>query len=125
MKTTEIKSLGDGKQYYRTRAEFSLYVSAWVALEEDDRDLLTAWIDATAELSDITKDLKQAQKDFVGKFENEKAAGEHIAHGMLQSEENELPTWILIDYEATWNANLRRDYSTSKHKGYFWVFRNN
>jgi antirestriction protein len=33
-----------------------------------------------------------------------------------------LPTWIVIDWEATWNRNLRHDYSTSEHDGKIWLF---
>ncbi len=34
-----------------------------------------------------------------------------IVDEYLESMDREIPSWIVIDYEATWDCNLRHDYS--------------
>ena len=100
-------------------------VFEWIGLGEDDRDLLTAWADATsAELTDITSDLETAQDNLEGKYDSERAAGELMTDEYLKSSSIKLPDWILLDYEAIWNGTFTHDFSTSNHGGEFWVFHN-
>ena len=47
-------------------------------------------------------------------------AEEYIDDGQLVEE-----TWIVVDYQATWDRNLRFDYNTvTDCKGYTWFFTN-
>jgi len=98
----------------------------WIELKEEDRDLLTAWMDATSEnLSDVVCDLRTARDDLQGKYDSERACWQELVDEFLENDGIKLPAWLQVDYEATWEANLRHDYSTSDHNGDFWVFRNN
>ena len=97
----------------------------WILLTDEERDLLTAWVDAIgADLTDITSDLSTAQNDLQGKFDSDRDGWEELADELLNYDEIKIPSWVVIDYEATWKANLRHDFSTSDHNGDFWVFSN-
>lgn len=97
----------------------------WIKLTEEERDLLTAWIDAVGDkLTDITLDLITASEDLHGKYDSERDGWEELADELLSYDEIKIPTWLVVDYEATWKASLRHDYSTSEHDGSFWIFRN-
>tara|TARA_X000000368_G_scaffold400723_1_gene372861 strand:- start:486 stop:848 length:363 start_codon:yes stop_codon:yes gene_type:complete len=38
--------------------------------------------------------------------------------------ESEIPTWVVVDYQRTWDSNLRFDYSTIEMDGYTYFFHN-
>lgn len=93
----------------------------WLELDEDDREIVAAYwdeIDGGGHLTDIN-DIMDA---WSGKWDDGAAFAEHIAeeYGEIPKD---MPTWICIDWEASWNCNLRHDYSTARIDGDLWVWR--
>ncbi len=62
-------------------------------------------------------DLHAFEESYEGQFDNVRDFVEYI----LDTVGEEIPSWISIDYEATWNASLRFDYN--EEDGYY--FRSN
>jgi antirestriction protein len=91
---------------------------AWLDLDEDERELLARYQDATGD-SDAA--LEQARDAFSGTYGSGADAAEEMATECGNIPKN-FPNWIVIDWEATWNCNLRHDYSTSEHDGKLWLF---
>jgi hypothetical protein len=62
-------------------------------------------------------DLHAFEESYEGQFDNVRDFVEYI----LDTVGEEIPSWITVDYEATWNASLRFDYN--EEDGYY--FRSN
>jgi hypothetical protein len=62
-------------------------------------------------------DLHAFEESYEGQFDNVKDFVEYI----LDTVGEEIPSWIVVDYEATWNASLHFDYN--EEDGYY--FRSN
>ena len=80
-------------------------------MDEDDRKMVEMYADATGySIEDI--DLSDAQDAFHGTADSEADFAEQIAEetGAIPAD---IPNWIVIDWEATWNCNLRHDYNTA------------
>jgi antirestriction protein len=93
---------------------------AWLTMSDDERELVARYIDATgfddAELSD-------AQDHYAGTYRD----GADFAASMAEEWgciPKDLPAWISIDWEHSWEGGLRFDYSTSEHNGETWFFHN-
>ena len=83
----------------------------YINLDEDDRNLLEMYAAATGyDLEDI--DIDAARDNFHGTADSEAYFAEQIAEetGAIPKD---MPTWVVIDWEATWNCNLRHDYNTA------------
>jgi hypothetical protein len=62
-------------------------------------------------------DLHAFEESYEGQFDDVRDFVEYI----LDTVGEEIPSWIVVDYEATWNASLRFDYN--EEDGYY--FRSN
>ncbi len=93
----------------------------WLALDEDDRDLLSAYIEATS--ADATATIDDARDAFAGHYDSGADFAEDIAEE-TGAVPKDFPTWIVIDWEATWSCNLRFDYVEQEHNGKTYFFRN-
>lgn len=91
-------------------------------LDEDDQALLAAYIDICG--ADTDSSIKTARDYLLGTYHSEQDAAETIVTEMLENAECELPYWLVTDVQATWQRNLRHDYSSGESGGYFWVFFN-
>ena len=83
----------------------------FINMDEDDRKMVEMYADATGySIEDIT--LSDAQDAFHGTADSEADFAEQIAEetGAIPTD---IPNWIVIDWEATWNCNLRYDYNTA------------
>jgi antirestriction protein len=91
---------------------------AWLELDDNDRELLARYQDA---VGDRDATIEDAREHYSGTYDSGADAAEQMAEdcGYVSKD---LPTWIVIDWEATWNRNLRHDYSTSEHDGKIWLF---
>lgn len=92
----------------------------WINLSEDDRELLIRYMDAMG-YDDAT--IEQARDAFAGTASSEADFAEDLA-----SESDAIPSdivsWIVIDWQATWDCNLRHDYTSSRAEdGTLWFFR--
>lgn len=70
-------------------------------------------IEAFIALYDIS-DLKHFEETYEGYFDSDK---EFVEHFMDMTGDN-IPSWIVVDYEATWNSYLSYDY-TEENGHYF------
>jgi antirestriction protein len=92
----------------------------WLEMTEDDRDLLARYVDATG---DDGAELRDAQDRYAGTYRD----GAEFAETMAEEWGDipkDLPAWISIDWEHSWEGGLRFDYSTSEHNGETWFFHN-
>jgi len=92
----------------------------WLEMDDDDRELLALY---RAEI-DSDGTLEQAQEAFAGTADSEAAFAEQTAEDCGEIPKD-LPSWIVIDWEASWNSGLRYDYSTARSEdGTLYFFRN-
>jgi antirestriction protein len=92
----------------------------WLEMTEDDRDLLARYVDATG---DDSAELRDAQDHYAGTYRD----GAEFAEAMAEEWgciPKDLPSWISIDWEHSWEGGLRFDYCTSEHDGETWFFHN-
>ena len=92
----------------------------WLEMTEDDRDLLARYVDATGAAG---AELRDAQDRYAGTYRD----GAEFAAAMAEEWGDipkDLPAWIAIDWEHSWEGGLRFDYSTSEHNGETWFFHN-
>ena len=91
----------------------------WLSLDDYERKLVAAYIEARGE----TASLEDAQDAYAGTADS----GADFAQNMAEDTgciTKDLPNWIVIDWEATWNCNLRYDYHTAEIDGEIWFFYN-
>jgi antirestriction protein len=92
----------------------------WLELDDDDRELLEKYADATGyDIDDI--DIDDAREQFVGRYDSEADAAERMTNEQVLGK---IPDWVVIDWAATWHCNLRHDYTTTEKNGDLWVFGN-
>nr|WP_298659105.1 antirestriction protein ArdA [uncultured Flavobacterium sp.] len=95
----------------------------YLNMDEEDRELLTMYAEATGySIEDI--DLSDAQDAFHGTADSEAGFAEQIAEECGEIPKD-MPSWIVIDWEASWKCNLRHDYNTATaDDGTIWFFFN-
>lgn len=91
----------------------------WLALDEDDRELLAVYQEATGNDEGT---IDEAREAFAGRFDSEADFCESIAEETEAIPKN-MPSWVVIDWRATWDCNLRHDYVSERHDGEVWIFR--
>ena len=91
----------------------------WLELDEEDRELLAVYHEATGNDDGTIDDAREA---FAGRFDSEADFCEDLAEqtGALPKD---FPTWISIDWQATWESSLRHEYVSEGHDGRVWIFR--
>lgn len=100
----------------------------WMQLSESDREITAAYMALTDytfnELGGVWGAKCQALDNYVGQYDSEAEAAEEIAG---ESMPDDFPAWIVIDWEDTWRANLRHDFTAGRIDGEpaLWVFSNN
>lgn len=82
----------------------------WLGLNENDRELLSRYVDAIGSDGLTIEDARDA---FYGTAESFAEFAENLANES-GSIPKDFPTWIVIDWEASWNCNLRHDFVTSE-----------
>lgn len=86
----------------------------FINMDDDDRELLELYADATG--YDITEvELRDAQDAHHGSADSEAEFTERMAEECGDIP-RDFPTWVVIDWEASWNCNLRHDYNTATDK---------
>lgn len=95
----------------------------WLDLDENDRELLEAYANATGYgADDITIDA--ARDAFHGVYDSEADAAEKMTTEYLEASGASLPDYVVVDWRATWECNLRHDFATAYENGRLWVFHN-
>ena len=97
-------------------ANFDELLEAWSDETDDDRrEAMGEYLDDMG-----ANDLSDFDEAYQGQWDSGAAFAEQIAED-LGDIPKDMPDWIVIDWEASWNANLRHDYhiTDSGH-----VFRN-
>lgn len=91
----------------------------WLALDDDDRELLAVYNGILGQPVGID----YAREAFVGRYRSGADFAEEIARetGIIPKD---FPYWICIDWAATWQCNLRHDYTSEMHNGELWIFNN-
>ena len=95
----------------------------WLDLNTDDRELLAHYREATGQ-DYCEGTIEKALEAFEGTAESEADFAENHAQmaGMIPES---LPSWIVIDWEASWKCGLQYDYYTNRAKdGIIWFFHN-
>lgn len=83
----------------------------FINMDEDDRKLIEMYAEATGySIDDI--DLSRAQDAFHGTADSEAEFANRMAEECGDIPKD-LSSWIVIDWEASWNCNLRYDYNTA------------
>ncbi len=92
----------------------------WLELSDEERAAFGVYADNMG--GDVTvEDFREA---YQGAWDSGAAFAENIAEECGEIPKD-LPTWIVIDWEASWNCNLRFDYFTGTDKdGQLHIFRN-
>lgn len=95
----------------------------FISMNEDDRKLIEMYADAMGYSIDEIS-LSDAQDAFNGTADSEADFAEQIAEECGEIPKD-MPSWIVIDWEASWNCNLRYDYNTATDQdGTIYFFRN-
>jgi len=90
----------------------------WMALNYHERQMLALHWEATG----TTGTIEAAQNAFVGTAESEAEFVEEMLHDTIEGIKD-LPGWVVIDWQATWDRNLRHDYNTARDDdGNMWFF---
>lgn len=93
----------------------------FINLDDDDKKMLEMYIDATG-YADAT--LSDAQDKFMGTADSGADFAERMAEDYGEIPKD-MPSWICIDWEASWNCNLRHDYNyTTDEDGTMYFFLN-
>jgi len=96
----------------------------YINMDEDDRKLIEMYADATGyNIDDI--ELSDVQDNFMGTADSEEDFAQQQAEDCGEIPKD-MPSWIVIDWQASWNCNLRHDYNTATDEGgtvYFFVNR--
>lgn len=83
----------------------------FINMDEDDQKMIEMYSEATGyNISDI--ELSDAQDAFHGTADSEADFAERMAEECGDIPKD-FPTWIHIDWEASWNCSLRYDYNTA------------
>ena len=83
----------------------------YLNMDDDDRKILEMYADATGySIQDI--DISDAQDAFHGTADSEAEFAERMAEECGDIPKD-MPNWVVIDWEASWNCNLRHDYMTA------------
>ena len=83
----------------------------YLNMDDDDRKILEMYADATGySIQDI--DISDAQDAFHGTADSEAEFAERMAEECGDIPKD-MPSWVVIDWEASWNCNLRYDYMTA------------
>ena len=99
-------------------------VFAWLDLDDDERELLAAYLDAIGgDLDDVHGALDRAREAFAGTARDGAEFAEQLAED-IGAIPRDLPGWIVVDWDATWNQGLRYDYSEAEVGGTTYFFRN-
>lgn len=77
-------------------------------LDEYDDDAIDAFI-SIYDVSDLDQ--------FVDRYEGYYSTVSEFVENFLENSDTEIPSWIAIDYEATWESALRFDYD--EHEGQY------
>lgn len=95
----------------------------WLELDEDDREILAAYIDATGDESVTMRD---AQDHYVGTYATGADFAQECADGLEHGMTKCVPGWLwnCIDWERAWDCELRHDYTTSERDGGLYIFHN-
>lgn len=95
----------------------------FLSLDEHDRKMIEMYCEATG--NDISEtELNEAESDFHGTADSEADFAERIAEECGEIPKN-LPSWIVIDWQASWDCNLRYDYNTAEEEdGTIWFYLN-
>lgn len=104
--------------HFYGESEISADLWDWLAMDESDRKLLDRYCDACGD-RDAT--IEDARDHYAGTYASGADAAEQIAED-TGAVPKDFPSWIVVDWEATWNCNLRHDYSTSEDDEGLWLF---
>ena len=92
----------------------------WLELDESERAAFALYADHMGGEVEI-EDFRDA---YNGTWESEAEFAEHTAEDCGEIPKD-LPSWIVIDWEASWNCNLRFDYWSERDSdGDLHIFRN-
>ena len=92
----------------------------WLELDDDERNAFALYADNIGDGADIDG----FRDAYCGEWDSEAAFAESTAEecGAIP---RGCPSWIVIDWEATWNRNLRFDYISERDAdGQLHIFRN-
>lgn len=96
----------------------------FLELDEDERKIVALYAEAHGNSLVDDLDLDTAQEAYAGTASSEADFAENTAEELGEVPKG-FPSWIVIDWEASWNCNLRHDY-TSIHdsdSGNYYFFR--
>jgi antirestriction protein len=91
----------------------------WLELEENERLAFGAYADNMGGEVSID-DFRDA---YCGEWDDGATYAESTAEDCGEIPK-EIPNWIVIDWEASWNCNLRHDYFTADSPNGIFIFRN-
>lgn len=95
----------------------------WLELDEEEREMVAAYVEALGCTTD-EETIDRARYAFHGTAESFAEFAERTAED-TDAIPKDFPSWIVIDWEATWNCNLRFDYVTHRDAdGKIWFFLN-
>lgn len=92
-------------------------------LEHDSAERLSYYIDnnhSVEDFGDLVDRMEEwateEEEAFVGEYDDEATFAEEIANDLGET----IPSWIVVDWQATWDYHLQWDYFTNG--GYFWRY---
>jgi len=112
----DMEGIPDG---YASESSIEDELWEWLALDQHDKDMLAAYCAAMGQ----RMSLEDAQDNYAGIYADGATFAEEIAEECGDIPKG-MPSWIVIDWQASWDCNLRHDYVTQDHNGETYFFRN-
>lgn len=91
----------------------------WLELSDDEREAFTGYADYYG--GDAT--VEGFRDAYCGQWDSGAAYAENLAEECGDIPKD-MPTWIVIDWEATWDCNLQYDYFTADGSSGIHIYRN-
>lgn len=88
----------------------------WLALSEQDKDIWRAAL--TAFGNEVS--CRDAQELFYGHYDSQA----DFASQYAEEAGLEIPSWLVVEWQATWDCNLRHDFVSVYYNGAYYIFHN-
>lgn len=97
----------------------------WIELSDSDREITAAYMGLTdytfSDLGGVWGAKRQALDNYMGQYESAADAAEEMTAEVFT---RDFPSWIVIDWAATWDSQFSHEYCSGWIDGQLWVFNN-
>jgi hypothetical protein len=115
-----VDFMGKRSAAFRQHHAITMVHRSVLGLTEDELDMWDAWQQCGGTMTDS---FDVASSHLVGLWDDVEQAAEAIGRDRMDHSQHIVPDWLVIDWEDTWERNLRHDFASIEHAINFYVFR--